>query len=131
MKSTLKETGWKVRIVLLYALLGLTSLTAFATNESEKIFLEGQWMPYGRSIIQMPISASICNSVISIINSRPDRDVSVSIINKEGIIVYKQEIPQSETASIVINVDDLTEGEYILEISSSGGGLLCGSFKYR
>lgn len=69
--------------------------------------------------------------MIFIQNSYPDRDITIRIITEEGIVAYKQEITRSEAASVTINVDDLMEGEYVLQISDSAGNLLQGSFKHR
>lgn len=131
MKLKQKNTKWRFRIFLFLILLGFTSLTVLAANSSETIFLSGSWPIHHRSLVQIPISASICNSMIFIQNSSPDRDITIRIISEERIVVYEQEITQPETALVIINVDDLVEGEYMLQISGSAGGLLQGSFKYR
>lgn len=131
MKSRQKNTKWRIRNFLFSILLGFTSLTALATNASERILLSGNCPTHHRSVAQTSVSASLCNSMIFIQNSYPDRDITIRIITEEGIVAYKQEITRSEAASVTINVDDLMEGEYVLQISDSAGNLLQGSFKHR
>lgn len=130
MKSRQKNAKWRFRTFLIL-FLGFTSFTALATNASERILLSGNWPTHHRSVAQTSVSASLCNSMIFIQNSYPDRDITIRIITEEGIVAYKQEITRSETASVTINMDDLVEGEYVLQISDLAGSLLWGKFVYQ
>lgn len=128
MKLKQSNPSWGFSILLFFALLEFTSLRVLATNESRDLLWSGNWISYGRSVIQMPISASICNSIIFIQNSVPDRNMTIRIQNEQGTVVYEQGISKSEAACVCINVDDLVEGEYVLELSSPFGDLLQGKF---
>lgn len=131
MKSKQTNTSWGFRIFLLLVFLGTTSLTAFAMNDFERIPLDGNWLSRSKSVIHISVSASICNSVIFIQNRVPDRDMTICLLNEQGTVVYEEEISKSETASVIIHIDNLPKGEYVLEISSMAGDWLRGSFEYK
>ena len=103
-------------------------------HETTQIVLDGKWEAKNedyadRSLPSIPITAYLSNNYINIENEKPDCDITINIINcTTGDIVYQQTISQAATSNILIPINNLISGEYILELTGSSTRHLEGIF---
>ena len=117
-------------VFIVFCVLGVLSQPIAAASEA--IYInnsQAKWKPIGKGIHpSIPITASIDNRILSIENTSPDCDITITIINESGENVYQQEVSAVNTASICIPMYEFPAGEYTLELTSPSGNYLCGSF---
>lgn len=104
-------------------------------HETTEITLDGKWDTKSnddlieRSLPIIPITAYLSDNYINIENEKPDCDITINIINcTTGDIVYRQTISKAATFSILIPINNLISGEYILELTGSSTRHLEGIF---
>lgn len=119
-----------LRVFIVFFVLGILSLSIVAASEAiYNIDIQGKWDPINKSIHRsIPITASIDSSILSIENTSPDCDITITIINDNGEIVYEQEVSAANTASICIPLNEFPAGEYTLELTNLSGNYLRGNF---
>lgn len=120
---------WKLRVLLAFVLSSLCLQVGFATESLTSIPLKGVWEKVNRSLNPIaPITASIENSILFISNSSPNRDITIDIVDENGMIVYTQKVPAINTANVVIPITELPSGNYKLELRSPFNDYLYGNF---
>jgi hypothetical protein len=114
-------------------------LSGFITHQVEgKIMQEetinlvppGGWTGGGgnRSMDILPtVSASIDGSLLHIQCTTPTMDVAVRII-QDGVTLYQDTVPATDTDHIWIDLSGYAEGMYTLDLTNSGGGHVYGLF---
>lgn len=124
---------WSIRLFSTLVLSCISvSLSATTYNyyekTKEKIDLGGSWEASTRSLVSIPIQASIDGESLFLENQQPTCDIEITITNSEGIIVYNKKVLASETAFIIIPVTELQTGMYLLELCNPANGHLKGNF---
>lgn len=117
-----------LRVLLFFVLGSLSLQVGFASGASTTIYLEGDWPSKKRELSSAPITASTIGNVLCITDSSPVCNITITIINKNGKIVYEQEVPAVDTANICIPVGGLPASEYTLELTNLSGNYLRGNF---
>lgn len=131
----------KARIILL--LLVCFSCTAFAQSDKTiitswgQISLAGDWKggDFGdrsdhRSIVCMPVGASLENAIITLDFQEAADKVTV-IISNESQTVLSHSLSVYVPSSYSIPVNTFAPGVYLLEISNSCGGYIYGWFELK
>lgn len=128
--KTEKLTGtWGLRLFFVLVLNSFFWQIGMATTSSREISLKGHWSDLTKSIApSTPISASTDGQLLYIKNTSPNCDIAISIVSDNGDVLYKQELPASETSFMVIPLSDLPAGSYQLELSNPLGGHIEGRF---
>lgn len=116
-----------LRVLLFFVLSSLSLQVSFASNASGEIYLNGGW-DIQRGLPSIPITASIEGSILSISNSSPTIDITITIMDDSGKIVWMQEVSAANTASITISLSELPAGAYTLSLMNLYGGDLQGYF---
>lgn len=117
-----------LRVLLFFVLGSLSLQTGFASSASITIELEGRWSSETKGLPSIPFTSSIAGSVLCIMNSSLDSDITIIIKENNGEIVYEQKAPAVNTANICIPTDTFPAGEYTLELISPSGNYLRGNF---
>ena len=110
------------------------SYSSITEEALEEINLGGRWTheasdKLDRSISLIPIEAFVDGHNIYILNSAPDCDIHITILNNNsGSVEFEQTIPKSATAYITIPINVLKSGKYTLQLSNKEGGNLQGTF---
>lgn len=117
-----------LRVLLFFVLSSLSLQVSFASNITEKITVTGVWPTTQRELPSIPITASIEGSILSINNSSPTIDITITIMDDSGKIVWMQEVSAANTASITISLSELPAGAYTLSLMNLYGGDLQGYF---
>jgi hypothetical protein len=73
------------------------------------------------------VSVSIDGSLLHIQCTSPTMDVTVCII-QDGVTVYQDTVPATDTDHIWVDLSGYTEGMYMLDLTNSGGGHVYGLF---
>lgn len=131
----------KARIILL--LLVCFSCTVIAQKSSndfisswKQISLTGHWKgddesdKDNRSIPLIPVSASIENSIVFLDFSDAVGDVSI-IISKGNQVVFSHSLLIGHSEVYSIPVEAYSPGHYLLELTNSYGGYICGTFEVK
>lgn len=124
---------WSIRLFSALVLSCISiSLSATTYNYyekiKEKIDLGGSWEVSTRSLVSIPIQASIDGESLFLENQQPTCDIEISITNNEGVIIYYESASATETAFITIPVAELQAGTYFLELRNPSSGYLKGNF---
>lgn len=113
--------SWSLRIMLLTVLLsGLSLNKMYSIN----VDLQGEWVINGttRSISLTPITASNDEYNLYIENNAPDCDMVITLVDySTGNVVTEQFVPEAQTASITISIENLPSGTYMLKLRGQGG----------
>lgn len=134
MKSKEFTKTWNLRFAVILVIgisfIQMTYARQTLQNENKTIELTGNysdWENGTRSITSIPITAYTDGYNIYIQNTNPNCDITVTISNTNtGEKVNEQTVPKSETAYIVISIENLPFGEYLLGLSNPQGGYLYG-----
>lgn len=121
-KKTVKS--WSLRIILLTVLLSGLSLNKMYSVCNDHIDFRGDWTPNSttRSISLTPITASNDEYNLYIENNAPDCDMVITLVDySTGNVVTEQFVPEAQTASITISIENLPSGTYMLKLRGQGG----------
>lgn len=131
----------KARIILL--LLVCFSCTVIAQKSSndfisswKQISLTGHWKgddesdKDNRSIPFIPVTASIENSIVFLDFPDAVGDVSV-IISKDNQLVFSHSLLIGHSEVYSIPTEAYSPGHYLLELTNSYGGYICGTFEVK
>lgn len=118
-----------LRMALLTILLsGLSMQNIYAFSETTKnLPLNGRWEVKARSLSPIP-TASYDSQSIYIENPSPNCDITITITSSTGEEVYRQTFSESQTAYMVIRIENLTSGQYTLQMANNQGNYLTGVF---
>ena len=117
-----------LRMALLAILLsGLSMQGIYAFSEdTKKMSLNGRWESNtSRSLSPTP-TASYDSQSIYIENPSPNCDITIT--SSTGEEVYRQTFSESQTAYMVIQIGNLTSGQYTLQMANNQGNYLTGVF---
>lgn len=118
---------WSLRLFVALVLNSFFWQYGAASESTKKVVLTGHWNKSSKSL-RLPISASTDAQLLYIQNTSPNCDIAISIVSDNGDVLYKQELPASETSFMVIPLSELPAGSYQLELSNPLGGYLKGRF---
>lgn len=116
-----------LRVLLFFVLASLSLQVSFASNTAGKVTVDGQW-DTKRESPSIPITVSIEGRILAINNSLPISDITITIMNDSGKIVWMQEVSAPNTVNIEISLSEFPAGTYILNLKNSVGGNLNGYF---
>ncbi|MCC8188508.1 MAG: DUF3244 domain-containing protein [Bacteroides sp.] len=126
--------NFSVRLIVCI-MLGIWSQTIFSSevrseeSSLEEFTLDGRWSNIERSLIPtIPIKAYTDGYSVTIKNQSPNCDITIRILSEIGTVVFQEEVPAAETAYMLIPVDSLPHGTYILELTNTYGDFLQGIF---
>lgn len=129
MKTKSLVNVWSLRLFIVLTLNSFFLQMGVASNSSTDLRLVGNWDKASKSL-RLPISASTDGKLLYLENTSPYCDIIISIVNDNGAVLYRQEVPATETSFIVIPLSELPTGSYQLELSNLFGGYLKGSFTF-
>ena len=80
----------------------------------------GEWDPAKRSLNEIPISGQVVDNLLILSNNRPDRDIVITFMDSSGMVVFERYVPQSQSASVMLPLDGLPDGNtYTVVLTSS------------
>jgi hypothetical protein len=124
-----------VRSHHVYYLHGITAHAnvATATNDTinedgsgEWVCINGEWVPVEKTFILTQTYYMISDQTLHLQNLRPQRVVTVSILNDADETVYETET--SGTTTLLLSLDNLPAGDYRLELRDVWGSYLYADF---
>lgn len=107
-------------LIFSFWLFGL--LFAYGANDETEIILQGDWLTgVERSYApNIPISGKVSNGLLILTNERPNKDITVTLTDSQGIIIIKKEFPKESSSYMVISLDGLQESEtYTVTLTST------------
>lgn len=117
--------SWSLRIMLLTVLLsGLSLNKAYSLVVRDEVDMRGEWEinSTSRSVSLIPITASNDEYNLYIENNAPDCDMVITLVDyNTGKAVTEQFVPEVQTASITISIENLPSGTYMLKLRGQGG----------
>lgn len=78
-----------------------------------------------------PFTLRVCKDVIIITNSLPDRDIHCEILNECGVVLKCFDIADTESAYIILPIEDLLDGNtYAVVLTSPNpSDRICATFE--
>lgn len=121
----------KFLIINFFVLIGLfTCFHAKASMHKDNLPMEGELDDIGaRSIITKSLQVSLDESILTIEFAQYVPDVTISIKDNSGNLIYIKSYTAPETE--VISLAELEPGSYMLELTTERGGYISGSFFYN
>lgn len=112
----------------------LTSICTFSLSAKvmdDKIDMDGHWEEKRKSItIELPVTASIDGSLLTIQCSTGRSDITVRIQGGDGFL-YEKMYPASEAYLISIDLSYAPKGSYTLDLTNQWGDHLSGIFEIK
>lgn len=125
----------KVLYSLLCMLFFISSMPIQKAHASEKdtfsekeIILAGGWNNL-RSLSPIPFTATLYDAHLSICCTEPNYDISITLTNSNGEVVWNRNVSAPETSNVSISLSGLPEGSYTIDITNDYGGHLQGTFQ--
>lgn len=126
----------KVLYSLLCMLFFISSMPIQKAHASEKetptesnIITEGSWALKTRSLSPIPFTATLYDAHLSICCTEPNYDISITLTNSNGEVVWNRNVSAPETSYVSISLSGLPEGSYTIDITNDYGGHLQGTFQ--
>lgn len=105
------------------------NLSATVMEDNSKI--DGDWREGKKSItIELPVTASIDGSLLTIQCSTGRSDITVRIQGGDGFL-YEKMYPASEAYLITIDLSYAPKGSYTLDLTNQWGDHLSGIFEIK
>lgn len=122
------------KCIALFCVSILTSIYAFSLSAKvmvDDVDLDGKWNEDKKSIsIEIPVSASIDGSLLTIQCTSGRSDITVRIMGVDGFS-YEKTYPASEAYLITIDLSSAPKGSYSLDLTNQWGDHLSGTFEIR
>lgn len=99
------------------------------TPTESKIIVEGNWLTKPRSLSPIPFTATLYDAHLSICCTEPNYDISITLTNSNGEVVWNRNVSAPETSYVSISLSGLPEGSYTINITNDYGGHLQGTFQ--
>lgn len=126
----------KVLYSLLCMLFFISSMPIQKAHASEKEFsteskveIDGVWEIKTRSLSPIPFTSTLYDAHLSICCTEPNYDISITLTNSNGEVVWNRNVSAPETSFVSIPLDNLPHGSYTIKISNDYGGYLWGTFQ--
>lgn len=127
MRKSKTKIQWCIFLISILSILGYNTQDVLAKVAKDNSY-DGIWKDGARTLPSgINIRATLDASMLFIETTTQRSDITIRV-SQGSEVVYEQTIPAAEAKNIAINLDELSNGSYSLDLTNQWGDYLHGAF---